>query len=217
MYACTRAYIYIYLYTHIRVYVYIHIYTYTYTHTHTYTYTHTQIHTYIHTYIHFSAISEHDESFRSIDRISLNLPYISPMALGPAACFHTTVGKLGQTSLGSTPTSSTPNLFQVIWGGSSTTNLARGHHAILSRYDTARNQQVRNVCRTRSPLLSPTGEHNTIHHTNKATLPPTPGPGRAQEPNKKFKVGKRSGGNIGKWQGTKMVVIRYTTSCSAFT
>ena len=68
--------------------------------------------------VHFSATSEHDEALRSVDRTSPNLPYISPMALGPAACFHTTVGKLGQTSLGSTPTSSTLNLFQVIWGGS---------------------------------------------------------------------------------------------------
>ena len=80
-----------------------------------------------------------------------------------------------------------------------------------------RNQQVRNVCRTRSPLLNPTGEHNSIHHTNKATLPPAPGPDRAQEPNNKFKVGRSSGGNVGKWQRTKIVVIRYTTSCSAFT
>ena len=80
-----------------------------------------------------------------------------------------------------------------------------------------RNQQVRNVCRTRSPLLNPSGEHNSIHHTNEATLPPTPGPGRALELNKKFKAGESSGGNIGKWQGTIMVVIRYTTSRSAFT
>ena len=61
-----------------------------------------------------SAISEHDESFRSADRTSLNLLHISPMALGPVACFHTTVGKLGQTSLGSTPTCSTFNLFHTL-------------------------------------------------------------------------------------------------------
>ena len=65
------------------------------------------------------------------------------------------------------------------------------------------------MCRTRSPSPNPAGEHDSIHHNTKATLPLTPGLGRAQEPNKKFKVGKSSGGKIGKWQGTKMVVITY--------
>ena len=207
------------MYRYVCIYIYIHICIHTHTHVHVglyrsvcvYIYIYTSICIYIYIYIYiqcvyiflFSAISEHDESFRSVDRTSLNLPYISPMALGPAACFHTTVGKRGQTSLGSTPTSSTLNLVQVIWGGSSTTNLARGHHATLSRYDTARNQQVRNVCRTKSPLLNPTGGHNSIHHPNKATLPPTPGPGRAQEPNKKFKAGKIQVGTSENGRGLK--------------
>ena len=174
----------------------------------------------IHTYTHFPASSEHVESFRPVDRNSLNLPYISLMALGPAACLYITSGKLGQTSLGSTPNFINPLSF--------TSYMGRGQHYEFGprppcnitqiRHKNETNK-VRNVCRTMGPFLNPTGEHNhSTHESRQHCLQPLglAGPKSQQKVQSKQKnqVGSP---DIIKWQGTMMVVTKYTTSCSTFT
>ena len=200
---CVIIYIYIYIYICAYIHTYIHIY----------------IYIYCYTYIHFcqrTANSEHDESFRSVDRTSFILAQwrsaqrlasapLSQNSARPAWAVHPLPQPLR-------------NLSKVIWGGGNYHKFGpRPPCNIIQIRHSNDTNKVRYVFRTRSPFLDPAGELTSIHHITKATLPSTPGPGRAQEPNKKFKVGRKPGGNIGKGQGTKMVVIGYTTSCSAFT
>ena len=85
---------YIYIYTHMHIYI------------------HTYIHTYIQTYIQRTANATN--RFGQLTK----LPSYQPIGTRPSGLLPHSVGKLGQTSLGSTPTSSTLNLFQAIWGGS---------------------------------------------------------------------------------------------------
>ena len=118
---CVCIYIYIHMHRCVCIYIYIYIYTYVYTY----------IHTYIHTFLFsFSANSEHDESFRSVDRTS---QWHSAQRLASAPRSE----NLARPAWAVHPLPQPFIFFKFYGEGATITNLARGHHAILSRYDTA--------------------------------------------------------------------------------
>ena len=123
------------------VYVYIDIYIYIYIYVHTYipaclpACLPACMHACMHTYIHI--LFSEKRTKRTVSVSKPNFFYISPSALGPVACFHTIIRKTRQDRLGMVYPLPQPLIFFKLYGeGTISPNLAQGHHAILSRYNT---------------------------------------------------------------------------------
>ena len=183
---------------------------YTYTHTYLPTYLptyihpsiHPYIHTRIHTYIHPSpffqrtANSEHDESFRPVDRTSLILAqWHSAQRLVSAPQSENSARPAWAAH--SPPQ---PFIFFKLYGeGASITNLARGHLAILHRYDTATQPTRYEMCvGPEVPSSTPQGSSTLSSHYQGDTAF---NPWAWQGPGAKQKV---QSGETTKWEHRKM-------------